>query len=219
MQARARASSSPRGESPVSSSNTPQVVHSVQPLGKSTHTHTHTHLKWSRCVTRRALLRRVTARVAMTEASRGLRLRYVSPGRRHVADRAAEEAVQLGWTSFAVVQGRSAQRVLAQLGLGAARPACALHVPARADHAARERRVRPQPVVGRLLLWRLLLWVLGRAESRPARGSHGSSWAVPVGIVMHESLGELGVLLANIKLGCDRRLARLVLWRLLLWCS
>ena len=50
-----------------------------------------------------------------------------------------------------------------------------------------------------------------------AHGSHGSSWVMPVGIVMHESLGELGVLLANIELGGDRMLARLLLWRLLLW--
>ena len=34
---------------------------------------------------------------------------------------------------------------------------------------------------------------------------------------MHESLGELGALLANIELGGDGMLARLLLWRLLLW--
>ena len=39
---------------------------------------------------------------------------------------------------------------------------------------------------------------------------------MPVGIVMHGSLGELDMLLANIELDCDRMLARLLLWRLLL---
>ena len=145
-----------------------KVTATVPTSTSQTHTHTHT-LEWSRCVTRRALRRRVTARVAMTEASRGLRLPVRESTRRHVADRAAEKAVQLGWTSFAVVQGRSAQRVLARLGLGAARNVCAIHVPARADHAARERRVRPQPVVGRLLLWRLLLWVEQSRARRAAR--------------------------------------------------
>ena len=40
---------------------------------------------------------------------------------------------------------------------------------------------------------------------------------MPAAIVLHEFLGELGMLLANVEPDCDRLLARLLLWRLLLW--